>query len=195
MPRRFLILTALLGLVAAPALSLAQDAPPAPPAPQDAPPPPPQTQERGDRGDRGGRPNFDPAQFRERFINDLKERLGASDEEFKVIQPKLEKVMEVRRDSMGGGGGFGGFGGRGGGRDRGGDDANRQRSPVEQASRDLRDLLENKDAPADQIAAKLTALREARVKAREGLQTAQKDLKDILTARQEAVLVTMGMLE
>ena len=55
--------------------------------------------------------------------------------------------------------------------------------------------LENKDTPADQIAAKLTALREARAKAKADLETAQKDLKEVLTPRQEAVMVSMGMLE
>ena len=39
------------------------------------------------------------------------------------------------------------------------------------------------------------ALREARNKAREELASAQKELKDVLNARQEAVLVMMGMLD
>ena len=123
----------------------------------------------------------------------MKERLAVNDEEWKVIQPKMEKVMEARRESGGFGGGFGGRGGPGGG--RGGDDANRQRSAVETASRELRDLLENKDATAEQITAKLTALREAREKAKTNLTAAQKELKEVLTQRQEAVFVTMGMLE
>ena len=63
------------------------------------------------------------------------------------------------------------------------------------ASADLRTALENKDTPADQINAKLTALREARDKARAEVAAAQKELKEVLTPRQEAVLVTMGMLE
>lgn len=43
--------------------------------------------------------------------------------------------------------------------------------------------------------AALTALREARAKAREELEKAQKELKDLLTLKQEARLVTMGLLE
>src|SRR5437867_5400501 len=64
-----------------------------------------------------GRGNFDPAQFRERRMNQLKEQLGATDDEWKAIQPKVEKVMNAQREMRGGGGfGFGGPGGGGGGR-------------------------------------------------------------------------------
>src|SRR5687768_10429647 len=45
----------------------------------------------GGRGGRGGRGNFDPAQARERMMQFYKENLAASDEDWKVIQPKLEK--------------------------------------------------------------------------------------------------------
>ena len=138
----------------------------------------------GDR-DRGG----DQAERTQRMANWMKEQLGATDEEMKVIQPKLEKLMLARRDT---GGGFGMFGGRGG---RGGDSENETLSPAQQASRDLRQTLENKNATAEEIAAKLKVLREARAKAREAVATAQKDLKEVLTQRQEAVLVNLGMVE
>ena len=191
MSRPFLVLTAFASLVLSPTLVPAQNEPAPPPAERNNEG---DRGERGDRGDRGDRGNFDPAQFRQRMEERMKEQLGVNDEEWKVLQPKLDKVMEARRESSGFGGAFGrGLTGGPGG--RGGDDSNRQRSSTEQASRELRELLENKDASADQITAKLTALRTAREKARTNLQTAQKDLKEILTQRQEAVLVTMGMLE
>jgi multidrug efflux pump subunit AcrB len=133
---------------------------------------------------------FDPAQFRERMMNNIKERLGASDDEWKVLEPKVEKVMTAQRDARAGGG-FGGFGGRRGG---GGGDQ-QPTTEIGKASADLRTALENKDTPADEIAKKLAAFREARDKARAQLQASQKELKEILTQRQEAVLVNMGMLE
>jgi chromosome segregation ATPase len=139
------------------------------------------------RGNRGNRGNFDPAQFRQRMEDRMKEQLGVNDDEWKVIQPKLQKVMEAQRDARGGGFGFRG------GRDRG--SSSRQQTPVQQAQHDLQQLLENKEAPAAEIQAKLTALREAREKAKTELASAQKDLKDVLTQRQEAVLVMMGMLD
>jgi len=143
---------------------------------------------RGNRGGPGGR--FDPAQMRQRMEDMMKQQLGVNDDEWKVIQPKLQKVMEVQRDARGGG-----FGGMFRSRDRGGDSSSQSLSPVQQAQHDLRTALENKDTPADQIQAKLTALREAKEKAKADLATAQKDLKDVLTQRQEAVLVMMGMLD
>ena len=142
-------------------------------------------QDNGNQPQRRG--NFDPAQMRERFMNSIKEQLGASDDEWKVLQPKIEKIMTAQRDSRGGG--F--FGRRGG--NRGGDDQNQ--TAVQRASAELRQVLENKDTSPEDIDKKLAALREAREKARGELQAAQKDLKDVLTKRQEAVLVTMGMLE
>jgi len=151
-------------------------------------------QNRGnDQGAGQGRGNFDPAQFRQRFEDNVKEQLGASDDEWKVIQPKLTKVFDARRASMGG---MRGMFGRN--RDRGGDTSatdNTNRSPLEIAQRELQQVLDNKDATADQIAAKLKALREAREKAKQELASAQKDLKEILTPRQEAVLVNMSMLD
>ncbi|MEP0841816.1 MAG: hypothetical protein HRF43_03795, partial [Phycisphaerae bacterium] len=64
-------------------------------------------------GGRGGRGNFDPAQMRQRMMDNIKEELAASDDEWKVLQPKVEKVLDAQRETRGGGfGGFGGFGGR-----------------------------------------------------------------------------------
>ena len=149
----------------------------------------------GDRGDRGrggpgGGGNWDPAQIRQRMMERAKEQMGVTnEEEWKVIQAKLEPVMTKQREVMGGM--FGGFG-----RGRGGDgDSNRQRGAVEQASYDLRQLLEDKAASEDQIKQKLAAYREARDKARTELASAQKELKEILMPRQEAVLVSSGMLD
>ena len=140
----------------------------------------------------------DPAQFRQQMETRMKEQLGTNDDEWKVLQPKLEKVMEAQRDARGGGFGFGGRGrggpGGGGGAPAGAPDA-RPQSAVSAASSDLRKTLENTDAPADEIKTKLAALRDARMKARTTLESAQKDLKEILTQRQEAVLVTMGMMD
>jgi hypothetical protein len=135
----------------------------------------------------------DPAQFREQMMNRIKERMGATDDEWKVLEPKIEKVTTAQRNSRGGF--FGG--GRRGGNNGNAANANppADQSPVQKASADLRTALENKDTPADEIAKKLTALREAREKGKAEVAAAQKELKEVLTQRQEAVLVTMGMLD
>src|SRR5207237_3860536 len=107
------------------------------------------------------------------------------------IEPKLTKVMDLRRDA--GGFGRGGFRRRDDNSSSSADD--NQASPVEKAQRELRQTLDNKEANAEQINSKLTALREAKEKAKTTLASAQKDLKEILTQRQEAVLVMFGMLD
>jgi hypothetical protein len=69
------------------------------------------------QGRRGG----DPEQFRAQMMERYREQLDVkSDDEWKIIETRIGKVMEAQRDSRMGGG-FGG--GRGGGR-RGGGDAN-----------------------------------------------------------------------
>ena len=145
---------------------------------------------RSNRGNRGSRGGFDPS----RITDMIKERLAPTDDEWKVIQPKLEKVTEARRDSMSSM--YSMF------RRRSSDSnsnssssSDASRSPMQQASQDLRDVLDKKDATADEINGKLTAYREARDKSRQALTAAQKDLKDVLTQRQEAVLVSMGILD
>ena len=144
----------------------------------------------GNNGGGGGR-QFDPAQFRQRMIDNIKEKLGVTDEEIKALQPKIEKVMTAQRDARAGGG-------FGGGRNRGGNapaaDA-APLSPAAEAAKALQTVLDNKDAKPEEIKAKLTALRDARAKAAEDLKKARAELTELLTQRQEAVLVEMGILE
>jgi hypothetical protein len=106
--------------------------------------------------------------------------------------------MTAQRDTRGGGFG-GGRGGRRGGQ-QGDTNAQPQTPPggdsaVAKAQAELRAVLDNKDSKPEEIKAKLTALRTAREQAKTALAAAQKDLKDLLTQRQEAVLVNMGYLD
>lgn len=89
------------------------------------------------------------------------------------------------------GGGPGAFGGGPGG--PGGEE--RMTGPVRNASRELQEALTRKDATDEQIGAKAAAVQQARAKVREELKAAQDDLKSTLTVRQQAVLITMGILE
>src|SRR5215207_2489423 len=93
--------------------------------------------------------NRDPAQFRERMMTAIKERMGATDDEWKVLQPKIEKVQTAQRNSRGRGGNGGGDAAA----------APENQSAAAKASTELRTTLDNKDASADEIKAKLAALR------------------------------------
>lgn len=145
-----------------------------------------------------GRRGFDPAQFAQRMTERMKETLGVNDEEWKVVEPKLTKVVTLTFESrLGGLGGMGGLfgGGRGG---RGADAATSRPAPtteVGKAGAELGKVLADKEAKGEQIKTALQALRDARAKAKAELEQAQKDLREVLTVRQEAILVASGMLE
>jgi hypothetical protein len=136
------------------------------------------------QGGGGGRRNFDPAQIRDFMMNNIKEQLEVTDNEWKVLSPKVERVLLAQAEV------------RGLGRIRGFIGANAlPQTPVTIAQTELQAALENKDMPPEGIARRLAALRAARDRARVTLQEAQADLKDLLTQRQEAMLVNMGMLD
>lgn len=71
---------------------------------------------QGNQGNRqrGANANADPAQARERALTRIKDQLGASDDEWKVLQPKVDKLLTTQQDARGGGGGGGRSGRRGG---------------------------------------------------------------------------------
>jgi hypothetical protein len=153
---------------------------------------------RGQNNNNGGRQrgNFDPAQMRERYMNQIKEQLASPDDEWKLIQPKLEKVLTAQRDTRS----SRGFGNRGG-RTRGGNNGDNQnnnnqpQSAVAQASEDLRKAVEDKGSSPEELTKKIATLREAREKAKADLASAQKDLRELLSARQEATLISNGILD
>ena len=156
---------------------------------------PPDRGNRGDRGDRGGTPE----EWRARMSERLKTSLKVTDDEWTVLQPLIEKVTTKQRDSMSGR--FGGFGGRSGGGpggdqgSRGGGSSSGGDRPGAAEGQALRDALEKDGTAATDIAAKLAAVREFRKKSAAELAAARADLQKVVTARQEAVLFSMGILE
>lgn len=150
---------------------------------------------------RPARQPFDPAAFQKQMDQMMKDRLGITDdEEWKVLQPKIEAVQTLSRQTRGNMGmmfGPGMGGGRPGRPGQPGDATNPPpaQNEVDKTSAELTKVLANKDAKAEDIKAALTAYRAARDKAKENLAKAQKELRDLVTARQEAVLVTMGVLD
>jgi hypothetical protein len=149
--------------------------------------------------DRGG---FDPEQMRARMMERYREALEVkNDDEWKVIEPRISKVSDARRDMMSGSFGRGGFGGRrGGGGDNNstnsGDDRRRrgfggEPNPDGEA---LQRALDAK-APNDEIKAKLAKYRESLKQKQAALTAAQDELRKVLSVRQEATAVMMGLLQ
>jgi len=165
-------------------------------APAQEPGTPPQAAPNGAAGSAPGRDRME--QFRQRMNDFLKTSLKASDEEWAVIEPLLEKVEAKQREAMSGR--FGALGGRRGGGRPGGDQPGPERPdrptpPSSPETEALKTLLASDSTAADDIKAKLEALRTARKKAAADLDQAREDLRKVLTLRQEATLVMIGILE
>lgn len=147
-----------------------------------------------------GRGNFDPAEFRQRMMDRMKEQLEVKDDaEWKIISERIEKVTTAQREARIGGFGFGGR--RGGDRGGGGGDNNgggeRRNRFGGEPNPDVEALQKAVDAKAspEEIKAKLAKVR-ATVKEKEAaLAKAQDELKKVLSVRQEAIAVTMGLLK
>ncbi len=144
----------------------------------------------------GGDPNAMKAmmeQFRARQAQQLKDSLGATDDEWKVLEPKIQKVQESSAAVSSGQTALL-FGGRGMSFPMGGDPT-APKSDVQKTAEDLKKLLDDKDSSPADIKAALAAYRDTRIKAKAALDKAREELRAVLTVRQEAVLVARGTLE
>ncbi len=150
----------------------------------------PEDNARGDRSDRrrgddqgGRRGQFDPARMQEMMMERIKTTLESTDEEWKVIQPLVKNVNDIQMKMR-----FGGFR-----RGRGGPGGPPSDENPEVTA--LRTVLESQKPAPEEIKTKLTAYRDAQKKNEEGLQKARADLRKVLTLKQEANLVLMGLLD
>ena len=122
-------------------------------------------------------------------------QLKASDDEWTVIAPLLEKTAEKLAAARGGG--FGGPGGPGGG-GYGGNRGQRREggprggTPETQA---LRAALDDDNSTVNDVKAKLQAVRDQRKQAATELAQAREELRKVLNMRQEAALVMDGILD
>ena len=139
---------------------------------------------------------LDPEQMRLRMTERMKEALGATDGEWKVLGPRVEKVQTLS-SQLRGGMGFGRmFTGRTPRREAPeGTQPTPELTDVEKALQELRTVLENEEAKPAEIKKGLTDLRKAREKVKQELAKAQKELRELLSVRQEAQLVLMGLLD
>ncbi len=155
-------------------------------------------QPNGGGGGGFGRGNFDPAQMQQRMMERYKEMLEfTSDDEWKAVAPRVQKVMEARRDTFAGmGRGMFGRGPRGGDNPPG--DQGQQRrggmfgAPSPEADA-LQKAIESKASKAEMKAAldKYVASRKAK---QADLEKAQAALREVLTPRQEAIATLNGLL-
>lgn len=157
-------------------------------------------QNAGQDGQFGPRGNFDPAQMQQRRMEALKEQFGVTDDaEWTLISQRITAIEELRRSTMGAMGmgmgmrGFGGPGGPGGQGGQGGQRGNRFGAQANPEADALRTAVTDK-LPDAEIKARLAHLRDVRKQNEEKLTKAQEELRSVLSVRQEAVAVLMGLL-
>ena len=159
-------------------------------------------QGQGGQRRRQGPGNFDPAQMQQRMMERYREQLEIKDDaEGKAIEGLITKVNEARRD-VGFGGGRGMFGGPQRNRQQGdnaaqgqGQGQNRRGfgpapSPEAEA---LQKAIESK-AGAAELKAAMAKFRESRKASEAKLAKAQEELRAVLSVRQEAIALSMGLL-
>jgi len=112
------------------------------------------------------------------ILERLNRELGVSQEEWSVIEPRLVTVYRLAHTQPSSGKGD-----------------TEGLASVTQRMNELRELLRNKEAKPEEIKAKLTALRVAKEKAVQELAKARQNLRQLMTLRQEAVLVLNGLLD
>ena len=147
-------------------------------------------------GQQGGGGNFDPAAMQQRMMDRYREGLGfTNDTDWNAVEPLVQKVSEAR---MAVGGGFGGRGGRGGPGGQGGQGGpggggggfgqpNPERDALQKAIDD--------NAPSGQIKDALAKYKAAHKEKQTKLQTAQAELKKVLSVKQEAQATLLGLVE
>ena len=153
----------------------------------------------GGGGGRGG----DPAAFQQRLLDNYREQLGfTNDTDWNAIQPLVQKVMDARRDTMGGMGRMFGRGNRGGNNNNnnanGNNNAGNRRggfggTPSPEAEALQKAIDDN--APAAQIKAALAKYQASQKDKQAKLLQAQENLRKVLSVKQEAQATLLGLLE
>ncbi len=157
-------------------------------------------------------------QFRQQMDTRMKELLRASDEEYAVLKPRIEKIQSLNRANDTRRAGFSMLSSNSSWRTRGSNPGDGQRQPNTQENQDpnrqsrspfgdtpttpvsiktqeMQAVLEAKDAANDTLKAKLAELRAARKQAKQEMTQLQEELRALCSIRQESVLVMLGILE
>jgi hypothetical protein len=159
----------------------------------------------GPGGGGGGRAGFDPAQIQQMIRDNIRTNLEVTDDaEWKVIGDQVQKVMDAQRAAGFGGGmdlmkmlrrnnGQGGGNGPGGGRRNSGMAAMLGLDTPDPEGEALQSAID-KNAPPAELKAAIAKVNEARKQKQANLEKARTDLRQLLSVRQEAIAVSLGLL-
>ncbi len=163
-------------------------------------PPPGDIGGGGPGGPGGSGGNFDPAQFQKRMMDQMRQNLGVTnDDEWAAIQPLIQKIMDARREAGGFGGmgmpGPGGPGGPGGPNARPGAPGERGRlGPQPSIEQQALQKAIDENASAQQIKDALARYVASRKEKQARLEAAQNNLRNVLSVKQEAQAVLLGLM-
>lgn len=157
-------------------------------------------------GQGGGNFNFDPAQIQKMMMDNYREQLEVKeDAEWKLIEDRIQKVTDARRETgFGGGMGMmrmfgrggqrgGGDPGQGGGQRGGGRGFGGFAPTVSPEDEGLQKAIDSKATNAE-LKAALAKVVEARKQKQANLEKAQAELRKVLSLRQEAIASMSGLL-
>jgi hypothetical protein len=142
----------------------------------------------------GGGAGFDPTQFLQMAVDNMRDTLVVTNnDEWSIISPKLLKVMQLQmQERMVGMGAMArSFGAGGGGGMRRLTALAGATDPLED---ELQQAIDNK-VPTAQLKAAMAKLRASRKAKQDEKIKAQGELRDLLTIRQEAILLSQGLLD
>jgi hypothetical protein len=145
----------------------------------------------GSRGFRSGGGNWDPAQIQQRILDGIQERLGFTNEvEWEAVKPLVQNVIDAGREVLSGRSDLLSAG-RSHGNSRGGLGAllgppSPEREALQQAVED--------NVPAGQIKDLIAKYKAAQKLKQARLEAAQTDLKKVLSIRQEAQALLLGLV-
>ena len=128
-------------------------------------------------------------EMQKRREESFRKRLGATEEEWKVLYPRIKKVQDIQsssRTSMYGGMMVRRYGQR---------SSSRELTDTQKALKELSDLMKKDDPNKADIKAALEKLRDAKKQNAVKLADARKELREIITVKQEAILVQMRILD
>jgi hypothetical protein len=142
---------------------------------------------------------MDPAEMQKRVMENIRDQMSVTNaEDWNVLQARVQKVLDARRDA-GPGGNFGRMFRRRGGNDGadngpGGGRRGGMFGGTPSPELEALDKTIESNAPAEQLKSAMQRYRDSHKTKEAALEKAQADLKQILTVKQEAVALSLGLV-
>ena len=155
----------------------------------------------GGQGDRGGRGRGgfggDPTEMRQRMMENIREQFAVKDDaEWKLIEERVGNVMDARREVGFGGSGMSRLFRRPGG-DSTGDQGGRRRGfgPEPSAEEQALEKAIDSKASKEELKSAMAKYRASKKEKESKLTAAQDELKKVLNTQQEAIALSMGLVQ